>query len=51
MSDMPALGWHVIAGEELLALLRRVAAGESPDLVYAEEYANTVVVDVPERDE
>ena len=34
------LGWHVISGEQLLAMLRRVAAGESPDLVYAEEWAN-----------
>lgn len=34
------LGYHVISGEELLTMLRRVAAGEDPDLVYAEEYAN-----------
>ena len=27
------LGWHVISGEDLLAMLRRVAAGENPDLV------------------
>lgn len=37
---MPDLGWHVISGEGLLAMLRRVAAGEDPDMVYAEEYAN-----------
>lgn len=37
---MPDLGWHVIAGEDLLAALRRCAAGESPDLVYAELWAN-----------
>jgi hypothetical protein len=35
-----ALGWHVISGEDLLAMLRRVQAGEDPDLVYAEEYVN-----------
>ena len=41
MSDTtPALGWHVISGEDLLAALRRVADGESPDLVYAELWAN-----------
>ncbi len=34
------LGWHVISGEQLLAMLRRVAVGENPDLVYAEEWAN-----------
>jgi hypothetical protein len=34
------LGWHVISGEDLLAMLRRVAAGEEPDMVYAEEYVN-----------
>lgn len=34
------LGWWCIAGEVLLAMLRRCAEGESPDLVYAEEYAN-----------
>lgn len=33
--------WWVIHGEELLAALRRVAAGEDPDMVYAELYANT----------
>lgn len=35
-----ALGYHVIPGESLLTMLRRVASGESPDLVYAEEWAN-----------
>lgn len=41
-SDAPAkpFGWHVIAGELLLDLLRRVAAGEDPELVYLELYAN-----------
>ncbi len=32
----PSLGWHVIAGDVLLRALRRVAEGESPDLVYAD---------------
>lgn len=35
------LGWHVIHGEDLLALLRRCAARENPDLVYAELLANS----------
>lgn len=34
------LGWHVIAGEDLLASLRRCAEDENPDLVYAELWAN-----------
>lgn len=34
------LGWHVISGESLLGMLRRAAAGEDPDMVYAEEWAN-----------
>ena len=34
------LGWHVISGEDLLAMLRRVSEGEDPDMVYAEEWAN-----------
>ncbi len=37
---MNGLGWWSISGEALLELLRRVAAGENPDLVYAEAYAN-----------
>ncbi len=35
-----SLGWHVISGEDLLGLLRRAAAGEDPDLLYAEAWAN-----------
>lgn len=34
------LGWHVISGEDLLAVLRRIEDGESADLVYAELWAN-----------
>lgn len=37
---MTDLGWHVISGERLLELLRRAAAGEDADLLYAEEWAN-----------
>lgn len=37
----PPLGWWAIAGDELIDLLRRAHAGESPDLLYAEAYANS----------
>lgn len=37
------MGWWVIDGESLLAMLKRVAEGEDPDLVYAEEYANSEI--------
>lgn len=35
------LGWWAISGDELLDMLRRAHAGENPDLIYAEEYANS----------
>ena len=35
------LGWWCISGEEFLAALRRVEAGEAADAVYAEWYANS----------
>lgn len=41
MNAPEPLGWWVIGGAVLLAALRRCAAGEDPDLVYAELYANT----------
>ncbi len=37
--DAP-LGWHTISGEHLLEVMKRVEAGESADLVYAELWAN-----------
>jgi len=40
---MADLGWWTISGEALLDLLRRAHAGEDPDLLYAEEYANAEV--------
>lgn len=47
------LGWWVISGELLLDGLRRAAAGEDPDLIYAEFYANsdTEIVDGDEGTE
>lgn len=41
-----ALGYWAISGEGLMEMLRRVAAGEEPDLVYIEEYANAELEDV-----
>lgn len=43
-----ALGWWAISGEALMEMLRRVAAGEDPDLIYAEEYANSQHEDAEE---
>lgn len=37
----PKLGWWAISGEALLDMLHRCRNGEDPDLVYAEEYANS----------
>jgi hypothetical protein len=34
------LGWHVISGEHLLECLRRVAAGEDPEFIFIELWAN-----------
>lgn len=39
--ELRSLGWWTISGEELLRALRRCAGGESPDVVYAEMYANS----------
>lgn len=33
--------WWTISGDDLLAMLRQVANGDDPDLVYAEHYANS----------
>lgn len=35
-----SLGWWAIAGEDLLEMLQRVAAGEDPDMVYMNAYAH-----------
>lgn len=40
------LGWHVISGEDFLTALRRVAAGEDPDMVYTELWVNAEREDV-----
>lgn len=38
---MSVNAWWSISGEELLAALRRVGAGDSPDVVYMELLANS----------
>lgn len=35
------MGWWTISGEAFMAALKQVQAGESPDVVYAEHYANS----------
>ncbi len=42
MSD---LGWWTISGEAFLDALRRAHKGEDPDVLYAEHYANSEVMD------
>lgn len=34
-------GWWVINGATILAMLREVAAGADPDMIYAEFYVNS----------
>ena len=38
---MNGLGWWTISGEAFIDALRRAHAGEDPDLLYAEHYANS----------
>lgn len=38
-----SMGWWTICGEDLLDLMRRAAAGEDPNMLYAEAYANSDV--------
>lgn len=34
-------GWWCVTEDDLLAMLRAVANGEDPDIVYAEAFANS----------
>lgn len=38
---MSGLGWWAISGQAILDALRRAHAGDDPDVVYAELYANS----------
>ena len=49
MAQIRGLGWWVLSGDDLLAMLREVAEGHDPDLVYAEHYANAEIEDYGER--
>lgn len=40
------LGYWAISGEALLDLLLRAGRGEDPDLLYAEQYANSDIEEV-----
>ena len=46
-----SLGVHIIAGEHLLSMLRRVEAGESAEDVYVEMFANAEHVTIDEEGE
>jgi hypothetical protein len=39
--DEPLTQWWTIHGDDLMRMLLRVAAGDSPDVVYLEAYANS----------
>ena len=41
-----SLGWWVMSGEDFLDCLNRCRKGEDPDMVYAEQYANSDVTHV-----
>lgn len=40
---MPELGWWSISGDDFMEALRRAHAGESPEMIYAEWYANSEI--------
>lgn len=48
--DLARFRWG-INGDELMRMLRRCHAGESPDLVYAEMYVNSDLRQVDELEE
>jgi len=43
MTEQSNRGWWTMSGDDFIEALRRAHAGESPDLVYAEWYANSEV--------
>ena len=40
---MTRMGWWTLSGEDFLAALKRAHAGEDPDMIYAEYFANSVI--------
>lgn len=47
---MAGLGWWAISGDAFLGAMKRAHAGEDPDLLYAEQYANSDIEQVPGHD-
>jgi hypothetical protein len=43
--------WWTIHGESLMEALKRAHAGEDPDLVYAELYANSDVINYEAKED
>lgn len=37
------MGWWTLTGDDFLAAMKRAHAGEDPELVYAEYYANASI--------
>lgn len=48
---MTNMGWWAISGEDFLAALKRAHAGENPELIYAELYANSEIENFGANDE
>lgn len=40
---MTTRGWWALSGEDFIEALRRAHAGEDPEMVYAEWYANSSI--------
>lgn len=36
-------GWWTLSGDDFLAAMKRAHAGEDPEMIYAEYYANSVI--------
>lgn len=47
---MTGRGWWTISGDALIEMLERAHAGEDPELLYTELYANSEVEDFREGD-
>lgn len=45
--NVPEPGYEILPQEVLMEMLRRAHAGEDPDLIYMEHYANAETVGVP----
>jgi hypothetical protein len=43
VNEESRMGWWTLSGEDFLAAMQRAHAGESPDLLYAEYFANATI--------